>query len=380
MAVALTARRTRPAPGRASGDERRLPAGRGRARSTAPGRLLSPSTASRYVGCAGDTLASALIANGVHLVGRSFKYHRPRGILSLGSEEPNALVARRRRRGPRHAESARDADRALRGAEGATSQNALAVAANATRWRSTACSSAFMPAGFYYKTFMRPEGRVGAPLRAGDPPRGRPRRRAARRPTPIITPIEYAHCDVAVVGGGPAGLAAALRGGARRRAGHPVRRAGRVRRLAARRDASARSTAAGAPTGSPRRSPSSPPAPHVTLLPRTQAFGYYAQNFLAAERAPRPTISPTPIPRLPRERLWQVRAQAQVVLATGAHRAPAGVPRQRPARASCSPMPRATLRNRYGVKPGARVVVADRARRRLSRRARPRRGGRARSR
>src|SRR5579863_9060108 len=46
----------------------------------------------RFTGCEGDTLASALLANGVHLVGRSFKYHRPRGVLSAGSEEPNALV------------------------------------------------------------------------------------------------------------------------------------------------------------------------------------------------------------------------------------------------------------------------------------------------
>ena len=53
---------------------------------------VSSSTASRYEGFAGDTLASALLANGVHLVGRSFKYHRPRGILAAGSEEPNALV------------------------------------------------------------------------------------------------------------------------------------------------------------------------------------------------------------------------------------------------------------------------------------------------
>src|SRR4051794_33384590 len=45
-----------------------------------------------YIGCAGDTLASALLANGVHLMGRSFKYHRPRGLLSAGAEEPNALV------------------------------------------------------------------------------------------------------------------------------------------------------------------------------------------------------------------------------------------------------------------------------------------------
>src|SRR6516225_2207979 len=49
-----------------------------------------------YEGYPGDTLASALLANGVHLVGRSFKYHRPRGILSAGSEEPNALVTVRR--------------------------------------------------------------------------------------------------------------------------------------------------------------------------------------------------------------------------------------------------------------------------------------------
>src|SRR4051794_39671657 len=45
-----------------------------------------------FDGFPGDTLASALLAHGVHLVGRSFKYHRPRGIMSAGSEEPNALV------------------------------------------------------------------------------------------------------------------------------------------------------------------------------------------------------------------------------------------------------------------------------------------------
>ena len=49
-----------------------------------------------YSGCAGDTLASALLANGVHLIGRSFKYHRPRGMLAAGAEEPNALVTVRR--------------------------------------------------------------------------------------------------------------------------------------------------------------------------------------------------------------------------------------------------------------------------------------------
>ena len=57
--------------------------------------------------CEGDTLASALLANGVHLVGRSFKYHRPRGILSAGAEEPNALVDDRARRGAQDAECPR---------------------------------------------------------------------------------------------------------------------------------------------------------------------------------------------------------------------------------------------------------------------------------
>ena len=67
-----------------------------------------------YSGFAGDTLASALLANGVHLFGRSFKYHRPRGVIAAGSEEPNALVTVIRDAGALHAEPARDAGRAVR--------------------------------------------------------------------------------------------------------------------------------------------------------------------------------------------------------------------------------------------------------------------------
>ena len=80
---------------------RRRPPDAGKtARFTFDGTVLS-------TGCEGDTLASALLANGVHLVGRSFKYHRPRGILSAGAEEPNALVDDRARRGAQDAERAR---------------------------------------------------------------------------------------------------------------------------------------------------------------------------------------------------------------------------------------------------------------------------------
>ena len=89
----------------------RTPSG-GRIRRDQPIRFTFDGRA--FEGYAGDTLASALLANGVHLVGRSFKYHRPRGIMSAGSEEPNALVTIDRGDGPRHAQSARHHGRALR--------------------------------------------------------------------------------------------------------------------------------------------------------------------------------------------------------------------------------------------------------------------------
>ena len=88
-------------------------------RISGAGRLTRASTASftfdgrPLTGLDGDTLASALLANGVHLVGRSFKYHRPRGILSAGAEEPNALVTDRARRGAQDAQRARHGAGAL---------------------------------------------------------------------------------------------------------------------------------------------------------------------------------------------------------------------------------------------------------------------------
>ncbi len=109
-----------------------------------------------YGGYAGDTLASGLLANGVHLVGRSFKYHRPRGILAAGSEEPNALVT-----------VSRDAARRtpnLRATQVELYDGLIAESQN--RWPSLQFDvgrvndrlSAFFPAGFYYKTFMYSAG------------------------------------------------------------------------------------------------------------------------------------------------------------------------------------------------------------------------------
>ncbi|MGC1388251.1 MAG: 2Fe-2S iron-sulfur cluster-binding protein, partial [Steroidobacteraceae bacterium] len=107
-----------------------------------------------YEGFAGDTLASALLANGVHLVARSFKYHRPRGILTAGAEEPNALVTLSRD-AARYTPNLRATQIELYDGLAAHSQN---------RWPSLAhdfgrvndALSAFFPAGFYYKTFMWP--------------------------------------------------------------------------------------------------------------------------------------------------------------------------------------------------------------------------------
>src|SRR5438552_13634328 len=109
-----------------------------------------------YSGHQGDTLASALIANGVHLTGRSFKYHRPRGIVAAGADEPNALVTVARD-GARTTPNLRATQVELHDGLVAESQN---------RWPSLALdlsaanglAAPLIPAGFYYKTFMWPRG------------------------------------------------------------------------------------------------------------------------------------------------------------------------------------------------------------------------------
>ena len=172
-----------------------------------------------YLGFAGDTLASALIANDVGLVGRSFKYHRPRGIFTAGPEEPNALVELRdgRRREPNTRATVVELFDGL-------------VAASQNRWPSLAFDvmavngwlSPFFPAGFYYKTFMWPPSfweKIYEPAI----------RRAAGlgRAAPGGDPDEYekafAHCDVLVIGVGSGRLDGGGDGGARRSARHSRR-------------------------------------------------------------------------------------------------------------------------------------------------------------
>ena len=162
-----------------------------------------------YNGFAGDTLASAVIANGVTLVGRSFKYHRPRGILTSGSEEPNALVELRT--GARREPNTRATTIELYDGLEAASQN---------RWPSlgfdllsaTAPLAPFMSAGFYYKTFMWPAAfweKVYEPLIRRAAGLGR----AAEGEDPDRYEKAYAFCDLLIIGAGPAGLSAALAAG-----------------------------------------------------------------------------------------------------------------------------------------------------------------------
>ena len=163
----------------------------------------------QYRGYEGDTLASLLLANGVRLLGRSFKYHRPRGVLTVGSEEPNALVELRQ--GARREPNTRATTVEVFDGLTAASQNRFPslgrdlLAANGLAQR-------FLVAGFYYKTFMWPaafwekvyEKHIRRAAGLG---------RAAGVADPDHYEHSHAHADVVIAGAGPTGLMAALAAG-----------------------------------------------------------------------------------------------------------------------------------------------------------------------
>jgi len=156
-----------------------------------------------YSGYEGDTLASALIANSVTLTARSFRYHRPRGIFSAGVEECHALVCVGE--GDRREPNVRATQQMLYEGLAATSQSGWP----SLKWDLGALPgwlSRFLPAGFYYKTFLWPHWKWYE---------GFVRRMAGYAPAPTGSdPDRYdkrhAHCELLIIGGGPAGLAAAL--------------------------------------------------------------------------------------------------------------------------------------------------------------------------
>lgn len=265
-----------------------------------------------YTGLEGDTLASALLANGVHLVGRSFKYHRPRGFLGAGAEEPNALMDIARD-GVRRQPNVRATVQELYDGLKATSQN---------RWPSLEMDigavnnlgSPFFAAGFYYKTFMWPK----AAWKKLYEPFIRKAAGLGHAPTEADTDHyanRFAHCDVLVIGGGLAGLLAAKAAG---EAGADVILVDEQPSLGGALQWSADVTVDGKPGAefADEAAAALASMKNVRVLTRTTAFGYYAQNMVALAERVTDHMSNPPAD-LPRERLWQVRA-SQVILATGA--------------------------------------------------------------
>ena len=162
-----------------------------------------------YRGHPGDTLASALLANGVRLVGRSFKYHRPRGIFAAGSEEPNALVELRD--GARREPNTRATMAELFDGLTATSQNHVGPL-NFDLLAVNDLLSPFFAAGFYYKTFMWPRA-FWEKLYEPAIRRAAGLGRLAEAADPDAYDKGFLHCDLLVIGAGAAGLAAALTAG-----------------------------------------------------------------------------------------------------------------------------------------------------------------------
>lgn len=321
--------------------------GRGRVDTSRP--VTFTFDGKRYTGGRGDTVASALLANGVHLMGRSFKYHRPRGAVAAGSEEPNALIGTRRGAGRFEPNTRATVQEIWEGLE-TSSQNkypSLKFDVGAVN------DAAYMlfSAGFYYKTFMWPKSfwdKVYEPfIRAAaglgvSPTEEDPDHYASR----------YLHCDVLIVGAGPTGLAAA--------------RAAAVDGLKVV-VVDENPEAGGTLLSEPQAEISGRPAWDwlaaevaelealgVTIMTRTTAIGYYHQNMIGLVQKLTDHLPKLP-DDTPRERMWRVRA-GQVVLAQGALEKPLvfhGNDRPGVMLAGSAQ----TFLNRYGVLVGKSPVV-----------------------
>jgi len=297
-------------------------------------------------GFEGDTLASALLANGQTLVGRSFKYHRPRGIVASGAEEPNALV--NLGQGARLEPNQRTTTTELFAGLAATSQN---------HWPSLEFDvgvvnnslSRFMPAGFYYKTFIHPRPawkHLFEPIIRQSAGLGKaPKDRDADRYEQL-----YAFCDVLVAGGGIAGLQAALtaaRAGARvivteqtpHWGGRAVVDGAEIDGMTAENWVTFALQAL-------------EKMDNVTLRSRTMVAGVYDHGYVLAEER---IADHSPGDGRPKKRLWRIRA-GKIIAATGAI--------ERPIAFAGNDIPGVMLASavrdyvvNYGVSPGDRTVI-----------------------
>ena len=301
----------------------------------------------RLQGYAGDTLASALLANGVSVVGRSFKLHRPRGIVGSGAEESNAIMQI--------------------GSGASTSPNLRAtqvelydglVARSTKGWPSVRFDiaavndllSRLFGAGFYYKTFMYPralwhhyEALIRRTAGFGKSP---------RHADPDHYDHRNAHCDILIAGAGPAGLMAALtaaESGARVIIADEQNEFGGAL-------LSTSESIDEKPAGEWLQDTCDALAKfaNVTMLPRSTVFGYYDQNYLTIAERCTDHLGEHHHEQV-RQRLWRVRA-SQVVLAQGAfERSLVFCNNDRPGVMLASAV--SSYVNRYAVCPGKRAVV-----------------------
>ena len=263
----------------------------------------------KYFGYQGDTLASALLANGIHLVGRSFKYHRPRGFIGSKEDEPNAKV------------------QLYDGAK--TEPNAVAtevelveglVAKSQNCWPSVSFDlgainnflSKFFPAGFYYKTFMWPKSfwyKIYEPIIRKTAGLGV----APLKPDPDRYEHKFEHCDVLIVGSGPSGLGsavAAAKNGARVILAEDKSQFGG--------SLLTDQVTIGNKTGkewADETIEKLKSMPNVIVKNRSQVFGYYDHNMMVMFERTKDHIE-SPSEYIPRQKLWYIRAK-EVVVSTG---------------------------------------------------------------
>ena len=295
----------------------------------------------------GDTLASALLANGQRLVGRSFKYHRPRGIFTAGSEEPNALV--QLRSGSHQEPNTRATVTELFDGLTATSQNhrgSLEFDLMAV----TDLLSPFLSAGFYYKTFMWPKAfwekiyepaiRVSAGLGS-----------LSMQEDPDTYDKGFLHCDLLIIGAGPAGLAAALTAG---RSGAQVILADEDFRAGGRLNAETYEIdgISGSDWAAQTLSELSA-MDNVRVMTRTTVYGAYDHGvFGALERC---TDHLANSGGKPRQILWRIYSKHSLLTAGATERPIAFGNNDRPGIMMSGAV--RTYVNRYGVAPGKQVAI-----------------------
>ena len=298
-------------------------------------------------GYAGDTLASALLANGVQLVGRSFKYHRPRGIFSAGSEEPNALV--QLREGAAQEPNCRATTIELFDGLVARSQNHR----GSLEWDLMAINDLAAPllsTGFYYKTFMWPKAfweKLYEPLIRAAAGLGR----LSGQPDPDCYDHGFLHCDLLVIGAGPTGLAAAR---AAARAGCRVILADEDFRMGGRLNAETYDVD-GMPGTDWAASIYAELAsmPHVRMMPRTTIYGAFDHGIYGGLE--RKTDHLAESAGKPRQVLWRIVSKRALLCAGSTERSIAFGNNDRPGVMLAGAV--RSYVNRFGVAPGQQVAI-----------------------